>query len=135
MIIVEPKASDHMRRLADLAARFDDDAEPVKPAAELLTVDQAAAYLGITDDQVAAFVRDGSLDYINVGRGTKRPRIRFTKPDLDGFIDRRRQKEVVCLSTKRKTRRSITSTSNSVVVGFVDRRNAQRAAKPKPSKP
>jgi excisionase family DNA binding protein len=102
---------------------------------ELLTIDQAAVYLNITDEQVSAFIADGSLDYINVGRGSTRPRIRFTKQDLDAFIDRRRQREAACPSTKSRTRRTTTSTSNSVVVGFVDRRNAQRAAKPKPSKP
>ncbi len=41
----------------------------------LLTLREAAAYLNITDEQVAAFVADGALDYINVGRGNKRPRI------------------------------------------------------------
>ena len=58
--------------------------DPSKAAGEpgLLTIDQAAAYLGITDDQVAAFVQDGELSYINVGRGKKRARYRFTIPDL-----------------------------------------------------
>ena len=54
-----------------------EDAEPVEPANSddgLLTLDQAAAYLNITDEQVAAFIADGTLDYINVGRGNKRPR-------------------------------------------------------------
>ena len=37
--------------------------------------------------------------------------IRFTKQDLDAFIERRRQKEVPCLSTSKRSRRSITSTS------------------------
>ena len=91
-----------------------EDAEPVEPVKRrkadipdsdtaLLTLDQAAAYLNITDDQVAAFVADGTLDYINVGRGKKRPRYRFTKQDLDAFIERRRQKEVPCLSTRSRT--------------------------------
>ena len=102
---------------------------------ELLLLDDAAAYLNVTDDQVSAFVADGTLDYINVGRGTKRPRYRFTKQDLDAFIDRRRQKEVECRSTKNRTPRSITSTSNTKVIGFTARRAAQLAGKPKPSKP
>ncbi len=99
-----------------------EDAERVEPVKRrkadipdsdtaLLTLDQAAAYLNITDDQVAAFVADGTLDYINVGRGKKRPRYRFTKQDLDAFIERRRQKEVACLSTSKRSPRSTTSTS------------------------
>lgn len=121
--------------VADLKADAE-PTEPAKPSAELLTLAQAAAYLNITDEQLAAFVQDGTLDYINVGRGSKRPRIRFTKQDLDAFIDRRRQKEVrvPCPSTRSQTHRSITSTSNSKVIGFAARRAAQLAARPKPSK-
>jgi excisionase family DNA binding protein len=51
------------------AGKSFDPVERIKPTAELLTIDQAASYLGITDDQTAAFVADGALDYINVGRG------------------------------------------------------------------
>src|SRR4051812_12104077 len=45
-----------------------EDAEPVEPVKRddgLLTLDQAAAYLNITDEQVAAFIKDGTLDFIN----------------------------------------------------------------------
>jgi excisionase family DNA binding protein len=101
----------------------------------LLTRNQAAAYLNITDEQMAAFIKDGTLDYINVGRGTKRPRYRIAKQDLDAFIERRRQKEVQCLSTSKRSPRSTTMPSKSVVVGFTALRNAQLARKPKPSKP
>ena len=72
---------------------------------ELLTIDQAAAYLDITDDQVAAFVQDGELSYINMGRGKKRARYRFTIPDLQAFIEHRRRREVFCRSTKPNSRR------------------------------
>jgi excisionase family DNA binding protein len=125
-----------------------DDAEPMKPARkrkrkaiipdnikpELLTVIQAAAYLTITDEQVTAFVRDGELQSINVGRGKQRPRIRFKKADLDAFIDSHRQKEVACQFIKGPTRRTTISTSNSKVIGFAALRAAQLAKKPKPSK-
>jgi excisionase family DNA binding protein len=102
--------------------------------AGLLMIGQAAAYLGITEDQVAAFVQDGELDYINVGRGKKRARYRFTIPDLDAFIERRRRREVLCRSSESRTPRIITSTSSTKVIGFTALRAAQLAGKPKPSK-
>ncbi len=106
------------------------------PAGEpgLLMIDQAAAYLGITDDQVAAFVADGELSYINLGRGKKRARYRFTIPDLQAFIEHRRRREVFCRSTSPKSRRSTTSTARSEVVGFMAARAAQLGKKPKPTK-
>lgn len=107
---------------------------PENVAPELLTLDQAATYLNITADQVAAFVQDGALDYINLGRGKKKRRIRFTKQDLDAFIEHRRQREVQCLSTGPSSRRSTPSTSGTVVSDFLGLRAAQLARKPKPSK-
>ena len=94
---------------------------------ELLTLDQAAAHLNITDEQVVAFVADGTLGFVNVGRGKSRPRYRFSKQDLDAFIEHRRQKEVPCPSTRSRTRRSTTSTSGTVVIGFTARRNCTDA--------
>ena len=118
-----------------------EDAEPVeqveqiKPTAELLTLDQAAAYLNVTADQVTAFVQDGELQYINVGRGKRKPRIRITKQDLDEFIEQRRRREIRCRSTSTQGRHSTTTQSKSVVVGFTALQNARRAVKLKPSKP
>jgi excisionase family DNA binding protein len=100
----------------------------------LLTLDQAAIYPNITDEQVLAFIKDGTLDYINLGRGKKRPRYRFKKQDLDAFIEHRRQKEAPCLSTSQRSHRSTPSTSKSVVIGFTAQRNAKLAAKPKPTR-
>ena len=110
--------------------------DPLKAAGEpgLLVIGQAAAYLGITDDQVAAFVQDGELSYINVGRGKKRARYRFTIPDLQAFIEHRRRREVFCQSTSPKSRRTTTSTARSEVIGFMAARAAQLGKKPKPSK-
>ena len=106
---------------------------PSNDAAGLLTIDQAAAYLGITEDQVAGFVQDGELSYINVGRGKKRARYRFTIPDLQAFIEHRRRREVSCRSTNPKGHRITTSTFRSEVIGFMAARAAQLAGKPKPS--
>jgi excisionase family DNA binding protein len=110
--------------------------DPLNVAGEpgLLMTGQAAAYLGITDDQVAAFVQDGELNYINVGRGKKRARYRFTIPDLQEFIERRRRREVLCRSTSQKGHRTTTSTSRPEVIGFMAARAAQLGKKPKPTK-
>ena len=97
--LVEPVEPEPVKRTRKRKVSIPDDHVP-----ELLTLDQAAAYLNITDEQVAAFIADGTLDYINVGRGKKRPRYRFTKQDLDAFIERRRQREVQCLSTSTRSR-------------------------------
>lgn len=102
--------------------------------AELLTLHYAAGYLGISADQVAGFVADGTLPYINVGRGKKKPRIRFAKPDLDHFIEQRRQREVKCPSIGPSNRRSIRLTSGTVVSDFLALRAAQLSKKPKPSR-
>ena len=91
-----------------------DDAQP-----ELLTLAQAAAHLNITDEQVTAFVQDGTLPFINVGRGSKRPRYRFVRSDLDTFIEHRRQREAQCPSTNPNSRRSTHSTSVTVVSDFM----------------
>ncbi|MHC2415549.1 excisionase family DNA binding protein [Bradyrhizobium diazoefficiens] len=100
----------------------------------LLTGKEAAARLSITEDQLTALVQAGEIAYINVGLGSKRPRRRFTRADLDDFEARRRRREA-CLSGSPKTRRSIGTTSGSAVIGFMALRNAQRAKKPKKLKP
>jgi hypothetical protein len=102
----------------------------------LLTMAQAAARLGITIEQVKAHVDDGALRYVNVGRGKKRPRYRFTPVDLDEFIANRTMQEQPCRSiAPKRTEASTSSTSRSKVIGFTARRAALLAAKPKRSKP
>jgi excisionase family DNA binding protein len=94
---------------------------------------EAAKWLKITEDQLAALVHDGEISYINTGRGKKRPRRRFAEEDLEEFKARRRRREV-CLSGNPKTRRSTDMTSGSAVIGFTAQRNARLAKKPRPSK-
>jgi hypothetical protein len=108
--------------------------EPPARQDGLFTMREAAAHLNVTDDQLAGFVRDG-LPYINVGRGKQRPRIRFTKQDLDAFIEQRRHRETACRSTNGRTARTTTTTSNLKVIGFAARRNELLAKMLKPSKP
>jgi excisionase family DNA binding protein len=99
---------------------------------ELLTLREAAQRLKITPEQVAALVHDGEISYVNVGRGRKRPRMRFTHQDIHGFIERRTRRDVPCPSTSLKNPPITASTSGSEVIGFMARRNARHGAKPKP---
>ena len=99
---------------------------------ELLNRKQAAKKLDISEDQVTGLVLDGELSYINVGRGRKRPRMRFAEEDLEELIARRRRREAY-LSTSPKSHRSTSTTSGSEVIGFTARRNAKLAKKPKNS--
>lgn len=106
-------------------------ATPRMPMPRLLSAKEAAERLQITKDQLAALVQDGELAYINVGRGKKRPRRRYTDQDIDELVDRRRRREV-CLSGNPKAHRSTATTSGSAVIGFMARLNAPPAKKPRP---
>jgi hypothetical protein len=98
---------------------------------------EGAAILNMTKDQFMAFVHDGAIRYVNVGRGTKRPRYGFTDADLQDFTENRKQQEIPqCQSLRQPSpRRTIGSTSKPVVVGFTALRNAQLSKKPRSSKP
>jgi hypothetical protein len=101
---------------------------------DLLTLEETAARLKSTREQVMGFVDDGDLIYINVGRGKLRPRYRFSPTDIDDFEETRRTRKEPnsCQFTDRKSpRRIIGSTFSSTVVGFTARRNVQLAKKPK----
>jgi len=95
----------------------------------LRTPKEQAARLKITVEQLAALTADGEIGYINVGRGKKRPRRRYTPEDEQEFLDRRRRREV-CLSTSISAPRNTNSISKSKVIGFMAQRNARRAKKP-----
>jgi hypothetical protein len=94
-----------------------------------LTPQETALRLNITTDQLAAFTADGEISYINVGRGKKRPRRRYTEQDIQEFLERRRRREV-CLSTATSVPRTTSSISRSTVIGFMAQRNARRAKTP-----
>src|SRR4249920_2878875 len=93
----------------------------------LLTSREAAERLHLSTDQLRAFVHDGELRYVNVGRGGKRPRMMFTESDIAEFITRRTRRDVGCQSISRSERRSTPMTSRSEVIGFTARLNAERA--------
>jgi excisionase family DNA binding protein len=94
-------------------------------ATQLFDLKQAAQKLAISEEQARGLIKDGDLRFINVGRGQKRPRMRFTEADLDELIERRRRKSEPCLSTDRKNHRITSLTSKPVVIGFSALRNAR----------
>jgi len=110
--------------------RARDDASP-----KLFDLKQAARKLGITNDQTRGLIQDGELPYINVGRGKKRPRLRFTEADLDELIERRRRKSEPCPSTNRESHRIGNTISKSKVIGFTAQRNARLEKRGTGSKP
>lgn len=101
----------------------------------LLTPEQAAARLTITEDHLRALVADGAIGYINVGLGKKRPRRRFTEADIDDFIERRRGREVPCQFIGTSVRRTTSSISSTGAIGFMAQRNARIEQMQKGSKP
>jgi len=102
----------------------------------LHTIVETAARLNVTAEKIRAFVRDGTLTFVNVGHGSKKPRYRFAESDINELIEKRRQQEATpCLSSKPQSPRRISGTaSRSIVVGFMEARAARLARKPKNSK-
>jgi excisionase family DNA binding protein len=101
----------------------------------LLTARQAAQHLSVTVEQLLALVHDGTMRGINVSRGRKRGRWRFTRADLDAFKASRIRQEQPCPFIKSRTVHTSRLISGSKVIGFSALRNAQLAKKlnrPKP---
>jgi excisionase family DNA binding protein len=71
---------------------------PANDNHRLLTPEQAALRLSITEDQLGALTHGGEISYINVGRGKKRPRRRYAEEDIQEFLERRRKREAPCPS-------------------------------------
>jgi predicted site-specific integrase-resolvase len=90
---------------------------------------QAALELGISVKTLRGHVEDGTLTFINIGRGKKYRRMAFDPADLEDF--KLRRKETLCPSTSTKTRLSTTTTSGSKVIGFMARLNALTNEKPR----
>jgi excisionase family DNA binding protein len=101
----------------------------------LLTPPQAAQHLSVTIEQLLALVHDGTLKGINVSRGRKRGRWRFTRADLDAFKASRIAEVQPCRFLSPKNPRRTTGTaSKSSVVDFSALRAARLARKPNGSK-
>ena len=78
-----------------------------------------------------AHVKSGTLRYVIIGCGTKRPRRMYTDEDIAEFIRHQTRRDVTCLCTDRKARRSITSISKSEVIAFTALRSERTAGKPR----
>ncbi|WP_430727188.1 hypothetical protein [Variibacter gotjawalensis] len=79
-------------------------------------------------------IRDGKLRFINVSTG-KRKRYRFTQKNLLSFIENQKtrdQPKCPSISPKTARRRSISSTSRSMVVAFTALPKPEPKKKPKP---
>lgn len=57
----------------------------------LFTLQETAALLGISVQQLTRLTYDGEIAFVSVGRTTKRLQRRFDQADIDGFIQRRRR--------------------------------------------
>lgn len=57
----------------------------------LLRMNEVAARLAISVRQLRQLIADGSLPYVNVGRGLKRPSYRFRPADIREFVSARVQ--------------------------------------------
>lgn len=58
----------------------------------LLTVSEAAIFLGCSEANIYALIASGDLPYITIGR---RKGFRLDRLDLDAFIDGRKQQKAV----------------------------------------
>jgi excisionase family DNA binding protein len=96
---------------------------------------EAADRLRISVKTLLGHVRDGSLRYVNVGRGTKRVRYAFTEADLAEFEQARARRNggATCQSTSRANHRSTSSTFNGEVIAFTELQRRRHDAKPKRS--
>src|SRR5262245_25464663 len=104
----------------------------VRPPDGLRTAAEAASKLGCSIKTLNGHVADGSLRYVNVGRGKQRARPRFADSDLDQFITAQTRKDAPpCPSIAPGARRSGTSTSGSEVIAFTGLRRPRPGAKPK----
>jgi predicted site-specific integrase-resolvase len=65
----------------------------------LRSAKSAAERLGVSVKSLNGYVRDGELRYILVGSGKKKPRRRFTDPDLDDLIESRARRDEPCRVT------------------------------------
>jgi excisionase family DNA binding protein len=101
---------------------------------ELFDLKEAAKRLHASVDHVRALVEDGRLRYVNIGRGTKRPRYRFTDADIEEFIEANRQAATPCQFSKSRAAHSTNMTSSSKAIGFTAQRAARLAKRPNASK-
>lgn len=109
--------------------------------AALLTPDEAARELSVSEKHLRALTDAGQIRYVNISLGAKRERRRYDPQDLDQFREARK-----CLSTSGQAPRHTAMTSVVVGIDFQARRDARLAgqrnntkkppnAKPRPQRP
>src|SRR5262245_33870793 len=97
----------------------------------LLTTKEVAADLQCSRKTLLGHVKDGSLRYVNVGRGEVRPTYRFFSDDVAEFKLRRAKRDAPCRSISTKRRRSGISTSKCEIIAFTALRDAGTDGKPR----
>ena len=97
---LDPNSREHQAHVAMLRActwarrrEHKPRAVRARPPGGLCTEAEAAAKLGISIKTLSGHVAAGSLKYVAVGHGTKRPRRMFTDADLDEFIVNQTRKD------------------------------------------
>ncbi|NTG98893.1 helix-turn-helix domain-containing protein [Agrobacterium rhizogenes] len=100
-------------------------------AGPLLTPEEAANRLSISQRQLRDLTDEGLLRWINIGLGKKRPTRRYTDEDVDAFIEERSQR---CRSTRETAKRPTRMTSSSGAVDFLAILAKRQSEQQKPSK-
>ena len=95
----------------------------------LLTPKQAAERLQVSLHTLRGYVNDGSLTFVNMGRGDQRRHMAFDPVDLDEFVRNRKRRLTCPQSTGRRVRNSTTSTSGSRVVSFLAQQRERASAR------
>ena len=104
--------------------------EPFVSTCALRTPKEAAALLRCSLQMLAAHVRAGSIRYIQVGLGTKRPRRMFVVADLIEFIDRSARRDTPPHQYERNGRcRAIGVNSNWAGTGIEARQPVKRVSR------
>ncbi|MGL4297319.1 MAG: helix-turn-helix domain-containing protein [Aestuariivirga sp.] len=98
----------------------------------LISLDEAAARLGIGKTLLRAHVSHGTIRYVSVGAGSKRRRLMFTLSDLAEFIQERSRRELsACPPSSPRARKPTPTTSSSTVVGFSALQERRKSAPPR----
>jgi hypothetical protein len=104
----------------------------IRPLERLLSMREAAEFLGICERTLREHTKSGAIAYVVVGRGSTRQHRMFHVDDLRTFIDARRRQE--CPLTAQPAGRTTSTISKSEVVDFPAIRAARQSAKLTPTK-
>ncbi|WP_367184945.1 helix-turn-helix domain-containing protein [uncultured Bradyrhizobium sp.] len=99
----------------------------------LLFPKEVAERLKVSVKTLDGYADAGEIRYVDLSRGGKNKRRRYTPEFVEEFISRRTRRDVPCPSTAPKARRSTTTTSKSNVIGFTARRAMLASEKQKNS--